>query len=286
MNSIITKVNTLVEALSYIQQFRGKTVVIKYGGSAMVDRELSHTIMQDIVLLKYVGVNPILVHGGGPSISQMLKDLGIETKFYDGLRITDEATMEVVEMVLAGKINISIVTQINQVGGYGVGISGKDANLIQVKKFTGTDMDYGYVGEITKINHEMLNILTKAEYIPVIAPIGIGDDGKSYNVNADIAAGEIAAAMGAEKLIFLTDTDGVLLEPEDPKSVISVLPAKTADKLISSGTISNGMIPKVQSSLKAVRAGVSSSHIINGTVEHPLLLEIFTSDGIGTMVTP
>ena len=174
LNSIITKVNTLVEALSYIQQFRGKTVVIKYGGSAMVDRELSHTIMQDIVLLKYVGVNPILVHGGGPSISQMLKDLGIETKFYDGLRITDEATMEVVEMVLAGKINISIVTQINQVGGYGVGISGKDANLIQVKKFTGTDMDYGYVGEITKINHEMLNILTKAEYIPVIAPIGIG----------------------------------------------------------------------------------------------------------------
>ncbi len=286
MYSIVDKVNTLVEALPYIQQFSGKTIVIKYGGSAMLNQKLSHTIMQDITLLKYVGVNPIIVHGGGPKISEMLSALDIKTKFHSGLRITDAATMEVVEMVLAGKINTHIVTQINQVGGHGIGLSGKDANLIEVKQLESKEgIDYGYVGDIVKVNCEILDLLAKAQYIPVIAPIGIGADGQSYNINADTAAGELAAALKAEKLIFLTDTDGVLMDSNDPSSIISVLPMKTADELIAAGIISNGMIPKVLSSIRAVEAGVNSSHIINGTIEHPLLLEIFTVEGIGTMVT-
>lgn len=286
MYSIVDKVNTLVEALPYIQQFSGKTIVIKYGGSAMLNQKLSHTIMQDITLLKYVGVNPIIVHGGGPKISEMLSALDIKTKFHSGLRITDAATMEVVEMVLAGKINTHIVTQINQVGGHGIGLSGKDANLIEVKQLESKEgIDYGYVGDIVKVNCEILDLLAKAQYIPVIAPIGIGADGQSYNINADTAAGELAAALKAEKLIFLTDTDGVLMNSNDPSSIISVLPMKTADELIAAGIISNGMIPKVLSSIRAVEAGVNSSHIINGTIEHPLLLEIFTVEGIGTMVT-
>ena len=286
MNSIINKVNILVEALPYIQQFSGKTIVIKYGGSAMLNQELSHTIMQDITLLKYVGVNPIIVHGGGPKISKMLSALDIKTEFHNGLRITDAATMEVVEMVLAGKINTDIVTQINQLGSHGIGLSGKDANLIEVNKLESKDgMDYGYVGEIVKVNREILDLLTKAQYIPVIAPIGSGPTGQSYNINADTAAGELAAAIKAEKLIFLTDTDGVLMDSNDPSSIISVLSTKIADELITAGIISNGMIPKVLSSIKAVEAGVNSSHIINGTIEHPLLLEIFTAEGIGTMVT-
>ena len=286
MNSIINKVNILVEALPYIQQFSGKTIVIKYGGSAMLNQELSHTIMQDITLLKYVGVNPIIVHGGGPKISEMLSALDIKTEFHNGLRITDASTMEVVEMVLAGKINTDIVTQINQLGSHGIGLSGKDANLIEVNKLESKDgMDYGYVGEIVKVNREILDLLTKAQYIPVIAPIGSGPTGQSYNINADTAAGELAAAIKAEKLIFLTDTDGVLMDSNDPSSIISVLSTKIADELITAGIISNGMIPKVLSSIKAVEAGVNSSHIINGTIEHPLLLEIFTAEGIGTMVT-
>lgn len=286
MNSKINKVNILVEALPYIQQFSGKTIVIKYGGSAMLNQKLSHTIMQDITLLKYVGVNPIIVHGGGPKISKMLSALDIKTEFHNGLRITDAATMEVVEMVLAGKINTDIVTQINQLGSHGIGLSGKDANLIEVNKLESKDgMDYGYVGEIVKVNHEILDLLTKAQYIPVIAPIGIGPAGQSYNINADTAAGELAAAIKAEKLIFLTDTDGVLMDSNDPSSIISVLSTKIANELITAGIISNGMIPKVISSIKAVEAGVNSSHIINGTIEHPLLLEIFTAEGIGTMVT-
>ncbi len=286
MNSIINKVNILVEALPYIQQFSGKTIVIKYGGSAMLNQELSHTIMQDITLLKYVGVNPIIVHGGGPKISEMLSALDIKTEFHNGLRITDAATMEVAEMVLAGKINTDIVTQINKLGSHGIGLSGKDANLIEVRQLESKDgMDYGYVGEIVKVNREILDLLTKAQYIPVIAPIGSGPTGQSYNINADTAAGELAAAIKAEKLIFLTDTDGVLMDSNDPSSIISVLSTKIADELITAGIISNGMIPKVLSSIKAVEAGVNSSHIINGTIEHPLLLEIFTAEGIGTMVT-
>lgn len=287
MNSLINKANILVEALPYIQRLSGKTIVIKYGGNAMIDPKLSYAIMQDLTLLKYVGVNPILVHGGGPEINRMLKALKIESQFHNGLRITDAATIDVVEMVLAGKVNKEIVTQLNQVGGKAIGLSGKDGNLIEAKKKISTDgVDLGYVGEITNINCKVLELLAKDEYIPVVAPIGVGKDGQTYNINADTVAGEIAAALQGEKLIFLTDTDGVRSDPDDQTSVISVLSVAEIDQLIETGVICGGMIPKVQGCIHAIKQGVKATHIINGTIMHPLLLEIFTDKGIGTMVVP
>jgi len=286
MRDLIEKAHILIEALPYIQQLSGKTVVVKYGGNAMVDKALTRTIMQDVTLLKYVGVNPILVHGGGPEINKMLTALGVESSFHDGLRITSEETMDVVQMVLTGKINKNIVSEINCLGGAAIGLCGKDGNLILAKKKLSPDgVDLGCVGEVVSINDKVLTLLAKDAYIPVIAPIGVDEAGQSYNINADTVAGEIAAALSAEKLMFLTDIDGIRREPEDPASIISVISVQEIHDLIGEGIISGGMIPKVKGCIKGIEKGVNRTHIINGTVPHPILLEIFTDKGIGTMVT-
>jgi acetylglutamate kinase len=285
MNTLIHKAEILVEALPYIQRLSGKTVVIKYGGNAMINGEITQTIMQDITLLKYVGANPIVVHGGGPEISKLLKALKIESEFYKGLRITTADAIDVVQMVLTGKINKEIVSQLNCLGAKAIGLSGKDGNLIEVEKKAPVDgVDLGYVGEIKRINSKVLELLAKDEYIPVVAPIGSGPEGKSYNINADTVAGEIAAALKAEKLIFLTDIDGIYRNPEDPGSLISVINIKETYHLIEKGIISGGMIPKVEGCIKGIKEGVNRTHILNGTIPHPILLEIFTDKGIGTMV--
>ncbi len=286
MDGYIQRANILIEALPYIQKLSGKTVVIKFGGNAMVDEEITRTIMQDIVLLKYVGVNPIVVHGGGPEISKMLTTLGIESKFRNGLRITDKDSIDVVEMVLTGKINNDIVAKINMLGGSAVGLCGKDAKLIEAeKKMPADGFDLGYVGEIKDVNYRVLDLLSQDEYIPVVAPIGIGPDGHSYNINADIVAGEIAAVLKAEKLIFLTDIDGIYREPDNPDSLMSVVMIDEVYRLIDRGIINGGMIPKVMGCIKGIEKGVNRTHILNGTLPHPILLEIFTDTGIGTMVT-
>lgn len=286
-DAMIGKANILIEALPYIQQLSGKTIVVKYGGNAMIDEKLTRTILQDITLLKYVGVNPIVVHGGGPDINQMLKALDIPTQFHNGLRITDAASMEVVQMVLTGKINKNITAQINSLGAKAIGLCGKDANLIQVVKKapTADGVDLGYVGEITGINTKLLKVLAEDEYIPVIAPVGVGADGESYNINADTVAGEIAAALSAEKLIFLTDIEGIRRDPKDPSTLISAISVAEIETLLADGTIEGGMIPKVKGCIKSVQMGVNRTHILDGTIPHPLLLEIFTDKGIGTMVT-
>jgi len=282
----IDKANILVEALPYIQKLSGKTIVIKYGGNAMTDDAITKTILQDITLLKYIGVNPIVVHGGGPEINKMLSKLEIESAFHNGLRITDEATMEVVQMVLTGKINKDIVSQLNVLGGKAIGLCGKDAGLIKVtKKPTLKDgVDLGFVGDIKEINTKLLNMLVKEEYIPVIAPIGADEEGNSYNINADTVAGEIAAAMCAEKLIFLTDIDGIRADKNDPDSLISAISINEINAMIKSGAIKGGMIPKVHGCIKGIESGINRTHILNGTIAHPLILEIFTDKGIGTMV--
>lgn len=285
-NELIGKARILIEALPYIQKFSGTTVVIKYGGNAMVDPALTHAILEDITLLKYVGVNPIVVHGGGPEINGMLKRLDIKSEFVGGLRVTDEATMEVVQMVLSGKINKDIVSELNCLGARSLGLCGKDANLIEcVKKPPQNGVDLGYVGQITGINTKLLEILARDEYIPVIAPIGVDKDGNSYNINADTVAGEIAAALKAEKLMFLTDIDGIYMDPSDKGTLISRITVAEINRLIAQGVISGGMIPKVQGCINAALGGVGRTHIVNGTIPHPILLEIFTDKGIGTMVT-
>lgn len=286
MRDLIEKANILIEALPYIQKLSGKTVVIKYGGNAMTDSEVTRTIMQDVTLLKYVGVNPILVHGGGPEINKMLDALHVESSFHQGLRVTSEEAMDVVQMVLTGKINKNIVSQINCLGGSAIGLCGKDSNLILAKKKPSPDgVDLGCVGEIVAINERVLKILAQDAYIPVIAPIGVDENGQSYNINADTVAGEIAAALCAEKLMFLTDIDGIRRDPDDPASIISVITVSEIHDLIEKGVISGGMIPKVKGCIKGIEKGVNRTHIINGTIPHPLLLEIFTDKGIGTMVT-
>jgi len=286
MKTLVEKAKILIEALPYIQVLSGKTVVIKYGGSAMNDEKIKNTILQDLTLLKYVGVNPILVHGGGNEINNMLGRLDIEPKFHDGLRVTDKDTMEVVEMVLSGKINKQIVSDLNDLGAKAIGISGKDASLIQAKKKTTKDgFDLGYVGQIAKINVQVLNELTENGYIPVIAPIGVSEDGESYNINADTVAGEIAAALHAEKLMFLTDIDGIHMDPNDPETLISIISVDQIYRLMEQRVIKGGMIPKVMGCIKGIEQGVSRTHIVNGTSPHPIILEIFTDKGIGTMVT-
>jgi acetylglutamate kinase len=286
MESIINKATILIEALPYIQRLRGKTIVIKYGGNAMGNDSVTQSIMQDITLLKYVGMNPIVVHGGGPEINRLLDALSIKSSFHKGLRITDKNAIDVVQMVLAGKINKDIVSILNSLGGRAVGLCGKDGNLIEVEKMPPVDgVDLGFVGEIKKINPNLLELLAKDEYIPVVSPIGIGKDGQSYNINADTVAGRIAWALKAEKLIFLTDIDGIRRNPADPSSLISVVTAKNAVNLIEQGIINGGMIPKVSGCIEAVKNGVNCSHIVNGTIPHPIVLEIFTDKGIGTMMT-
>lgn len=290
----LEKANILIEALPYIKKFHGKTVVIKYGGNAMINDELKQAVMNDVILMKLVGMNPIVVHGGGPEINQFLTKLDIKSSFVNGSRVTDAATMEVVEMVLVGKVNKEIVAHINQLGGKAVGLCGKDGQMILARKKYGitidengqeTEVDIGSVGEVEKINTGIIEtIMNTNGYIPVIAPIGVGKDGESYNINADFVAGEIAAALGAEKLVLLTDVEGIFADFNDKASIISILRTNEIEGLIKRGVIAGGMIPKVQCCVKALEAGVKRTHIIDGRMRHSILLEIFTNEGIGTMV--
>ena len=288
ISPIIDKAEILVEALPYIRKFSGKTVVIKYGGNAMINDELKNKVMEDITILKYIGINPIVVHGGGPDISSALKSFDIESEFINGLRVTDEETMRVAQMVLIGKTNKEIVSLLGANGGKGLGISGIDGRLIECKKYypevDGKKTDIGYVGDIVKINDNVLNLLTSDDYIPVIAPIGVDEQGNSYNINADTVAGAIASAIKAEKLILLTDIEGVK-ESADSKEIIYQISKDEILKMIDEEKIVGGMIPKVKGGIAAIDSGVNTVHIIDGRVPHCLLLEIFTNSGIGTMIT-
>ncbi len=284
MNYNACQAEILVQALPYIQRYYGKTIVIKYGGNAMVDDKLRQSVARDLVLLHFVGMRIVLVHGGGPEITDVMKRLGKEPTFIGGLRVTDAETMEIVEMVLTGKTNKGIVSLINQAGGKAVGLSGKDANLFIAEKVNG-DVDLGFVGKVTCINPEIVISLIDGGYIPVISSVAIGPNGESYNINADHIAGDLAATIGAEKLVILTDVSGIMEDLNDKNTLISVLDSKKAQAMIESGKIGSGMIPKVQAAITAVQGGVSRAHIIDGTLENALLMEIFTDSGIGTMIT-
>jgi len=288
MDTLINKAKILIEALPYIQKLHGKTVVIKYGGNAMINDELKNHVMEDITLLKFIGVNPVVVHGGGPDINKTLDKLNIKSQFVNGLRVTDATTMEVAQMVLIGKTNKEIVSLINKKGGKAIGLSGIDGNLIECTRhyvnIDGKETDIGYVGKIIKVNAKLIEHLAKDEFIPVIAPIGVGEEGESYNINADTVAGEIASALQAEKLMLLTDVEGVK-DPRNNNEVIPVLTIAEVEKLIEEKVISGGMIPKVLGCVDAVNRGVGRTHIIDGRIPHCILLEIFTNKGIGTMIT-
>jgi acetylglutamate kinase len=281
----LEKANILAEALPYIKKLSGKTVVIKYGGNAM-NLETGDTILEDVCILKFVGVNPILVHGGGPEINAMLDKLNIKPNFHKGKRITDEKTMEVVQMVLCGKINKDITGRLNKLGVQAIGLCGKDANLVEVKKEPPLDgVDLGFVGEIVNINIALLDTLCKNGFVPVISSVGFDKDGGTYNINADTVAGAVAASLKAEKLIFLTDIDGIYKDVNDKSSLCSRLNVAQVKELIKDGAIADGMIPKVLGCILGIERGINRTHIINGKMEHPILLEIFTDKGIGTMVT-
>lgn len=282
MEQLIAKARTLSEALPYLRRFAGRTFVVKYGGSAMGDAATRESIMQDLVLLKYVGINPIVVHGGGPEITALLKRLGKETTFVNGQRVTDPETMEVVQMVLIGKVNKELVSLIGRHGGKAIGVSGLDARLIRVKPARGGVL--GRVGEVERIDPEPLQTLSREGYLPVIATVGVGPDGEAYNINADLVAGELAVALGADKLIMLTDVEGLRADPADPASLLSTVTVAEARRLMGSGVIAGGMIPKVEACIRAALGGVARTHIVDGRVAHSLLLEIFTDRGIGTMV--
>ena len=287
MNTIderIERAGILTEALPYFQKLYSKTIVIKYGGNAMINEDLKRSVMEDITLLKYVGMNPVIVHGGGPDISESLKTYHIESKFVSGLRVTDAETMRIAQMVLVGKTNKEVVSNVNRNGGKAIGLCGIDGKIIECEPLTedseGNKIDVGFVGKIKKVNAEILKSLCEDEYIPVIAPIGTDDSGQSYNINADTVASAVATAMGAEKLMFLTDVEGV----KDAKGdIIFEITTSSAEELIHVGTINGGMIPKVRACVKAVLEGVNRVHIIDGRVLHSILLEIFTDTGIGTM---
>ncbi|MCD6443335.1 MAG: acetylglutamate kinase [Thermotogae bacterium] len=272
-------VKVLLEALPYIKKFYGKIVVIKYGGSSMMSEDLKDSFLQDVVLLKYTGMKPVLVHGGGPEINILMERLNMKPVFKDGFRVTDEKTMEVVEMVLAGKINKDIVSKINSKGGSAIGLCGKDGNLLVAEKDLSRG-DIGFVGRIVKVNAELLRSIIDSGFIPVIAPIASDEEGIDYNVNADNVAAEIASALRAEKLIYLTDVDGVMRNGE----LLSLMDLKTAERILRDGTLKGGMIPKVEYSISAMEKGVKTVHIINGTIAHAVLLEIFSDEGIGTMI--
>lgn len=287
MEAITKKTEVLIEALPYIQKFAGKTVVIKYGGNAMINEDLKNLVMQDITLLKYIGLNPVVVHGGGPDINRTLKTFNINSEFINGLRVTDEETMKVAQMVLVGKTNKEIVSILNQNGSKAIGFCGIDGKIIECEKYMPDSaegkVDIGYVGKTTKINTKLLEMICRDEFIPVIAPIGLGADGHSYNINADTAAGDIAAALGAEKLMLLTDVAGVK-DGSPTDDIISTLNISEVLSLIDRGIISGGMIPKVDSCMEAINKGVKKVHILDGRVPHCLLLEIFTNHGIGTQI--
>lgn len=283
MEQHINKAKVLIEAIPYIQSFRGKTVVVKYGGSAMVDSKIKEMMMQDIALFKLIGVNIVLVHGGGPFINNMLDRMSIEPKFIEGLRVTDSDTMEVVEMVLSGKINKEIVNDIQKLGLKATGISGKDGMTLRAEKLMKNGLDLGYVGSIVDVDTGLIDSLLDSGQIPVVAPVGRDSEGNTYNINADYAAVSIAAALKAQKLVFVTDVRGVMEDVENPDSLISLMSVEQAKDKIEEGIISGGMIPKVECCIDAVESGVETVHIIDGRVEHSMLLEIFTQDGIGTM---
>lgn len=290
--SAINIANVLTEALPYIQRFTNRTIVIKYGGHAMVDDELKQDFARDIVLMKLVGLNPVLVHGGGPQIGKLLEELKIESSFVDGMRVTDSKTMDVVQMVLGGLVNQDIVNLINTAGGNAVGLTGKDANLIIAKKLfieraspehtTPEIIDIGHVGEVVKINQTLLDLLTQSDIIPVIAPIGVGEDGTTYNINADLVAGRIASELHAEKLLLLTDIEGIKNKEGE---LLSSLTLQEVDSLIQDKTIQGGMLPKIRCAVDAVRRGVNSAQIIDGRVAHAVLLELLTDEGVGTMIS-
>ncbi len=282
------KAQTLAEALPYIKRFFDKTIVIKYGGNAMTDPQLKESFASDVVLLKLVGMNPVVVHGGGPQINEMLDKLGKKGVFIQGMRVTDEETMDIVEMVLGGQVNKEIVNLINQKGGRAVGLTGQDGNFIHAEKLRmqskenpDETIDIGQVGDITKIDPSIINFLDSGDFIPVIAPIGVGPDGETYNINADVVAGKLAEILGAEKLILLTNTPGVL---DKNGALLTGLTPKQIDDLVEDGTLSGGMLPKISSALDAARSGVKAVHIIDGRVEHALLLEVLTDDGVGTLI--
>jgi len=281
----------LIEALPYIRRFSGMTIVIKYGGHAMVDEQLKNDFARDITLMKFIGLNPVVVHGGGPQINQVLEQMGIKSSFVRGMRLTDEPTMDVVEMVLGGKVNKSIVAQINSHGGQAVGLSGKDGGLIAAEKMTiihesaGDDppeiIDPGLVGKVTKIEPDLIHTLATKGFIPIIAPVGVGPNGETYNINADLVAAKIAASLSAGRLIMLTDVDGVI---DTDKKLISSIDATAINEMITGGSISGGMVPKIEYALDAIENGVEKVQIINGTKRHSVLLELFTDSGIGTEV--
>ncbi len=283
--------HVLTEALPYIQRFGGKTIVIKYGGSAMVDKQLKAGFARDVVLMKLVGINPVVVHGGGPQIGQLLKRLGKQTEFIQGMRVTDAETMDVVEMVLGGSVNKEIVSLINHHGGSAVGLTGKDGDLIRARKLnlargnpqpqTSEILDMGHVGEVDSIDAAVVDMLVQGDFIPVVAPIGIGEDGRSYNINADLVAGKMAEVLCAEKLILLTNTAGLLDQQGD---LLTGLTLDRVNALIADGTIAGGMLPKIGCALDAVNAGVNSAHIIDGRVPHAVLVELFTDQGVGTRI--
>lgn len=291
-DSAMNIANVLTEALPYIQRFTGKTIVVKFGGNAMVDEALQNSFARDIVLMKLVGLNPVVVHGGGPQIDDLLKKLNIKSEFINGMRVTDTATMDIVEMVLGGTVNKQIVSLINSNGGQAIGLTGKDGQLLRAKKLMvsqkSPDMlapeivDIGHVGEVSGVNVSVINMLINSDFIPVIAPIGVGDDGASYNINADLVAGKIAEVLRAEKLMLLTNVAG--LQDKQGK-VLTGLSTTQVDGLIADGTIYGGMLPKIGCALDAVKAGVTSAHIIDGRVDHAVLLEIFTDVGVGTLIT-
>ncbi|MGM0594984.1 MAG: acetylglutamate kinase [Pseudomonadota bacterium] len=291
LETAMNNARVLSEALPYIRRFSGKTVVIKYGGNAMTEEALKNGFARDVALLKHVGMNPVVVHGGGPQIGQLLERLGKESRFIDGMRVTDRETMDVVQMVLGGLVNKEIVSLLNQHGGRAVGLTGKDADFIRARKMqfernnpemnTPEIIDIGHVGEIDHINGSVVDMLMHGDFIPVIAPIGVGEDGQSYNINADVVAGKLAECLAAEKLILLTNTPGLL---DKQGEVLTGLSSSRVDELIADGTIHGGMLPKIRCALDAVHGGVRSAHIIDGRVEHALLLEIFTNEGVGTLI--
>ena len=282
-------IDVLIEALPYIKKFHNKKILIKYGGHAMIDDDAMSSTARDTVLLKYVGMKPLIVHGGGPEISRSMDKLGKEPKFIKGLRVTDEETMEIIEMVLVGKISTEIVSELIKHDGDAISVSGKDSSLIfahkkEVSKIDEEVVDLGLVGEVDEVNTKLLDMFLDNDYIPVISPVGIANDGTSLNLNADTAAGEVASAVDAEKLIILTDVPGVLRDPSDPSSLIQKIRISEVPDLIEQGIITGGMIPKIETCVKAIENGVKSCHIIDGRKEHSILLEIFTTNGIGTMI--
>ena len=289
MKKDIEKAKILIESLPYIREFYNKTVVIKYGGHAMVDEELKKSFALDIILMKYIGINPVIVHGGGPQINKVLDKMKIKANYVEGMRVTDTETMDVVEMVLVGKVNKEIVGLINQQGGKAVGLSGRDGDLIRAKKMTIQKshaappelIDLGRVGEVTQVNPDILKTIDAQDFIPVIAPVGVGEDNFSYNINADLVAGAVAGQLKAAKLILLTDVEGVL---DKDSELVPSLSSQEADQLLASGAIAGGMIPKVKCCQATLAAGVTKTHIIDGRVEHAVLLEIFTTQGVGTEI--